>query len=49
MGDWNMGPKSKGLEKLTYNFQDAWYTVKKGEGYTYPSLRPRTRLVSLLA
>jgi endonuclease/exonuclease/phosphatase family metal-dependent hydrolase len=49
MGDWNMRPKSKGWEKLTYNFQDVWYTVEKGEGYTYPSLRPRTRLVSLLA
>ncbi|MCQ6274943.1 endonuclease/exonuclease/phosphatase family protein [Bacillus sp. V3B] len=44
MGDWNMKPKSKGWRKLTHNFQDAWYTVGKGAGYTYPSLRPRTRL-----
>lgn len=44
MGDWNMKPGSKGWRKLTNDFQDAWHIGGIGKGYTYPSLRPRTRL-----
>lgn len=44
MGDWNMKPGSRGWRKLTHDLQDAWYIGGKGAGYTYPSLRPRTRL-----
>lgn len=44
MGDWNMKPGSKGWRKVTNHFKDVWEIAGKGEGYTYPSLRPRTRL-----
>lgn len=44
MGDCNMKPGSKGWRKLTNVFQDVWHIGGKGAGYTYPSLRPRTRL-----
>lgn len=44
MGDWNMKPESKGWRKITREFQDAWHLAGKGAGFTYPSLRPRSRL-----
>jgi endonuclease/exonuclease/phosphatase family metal-dependent hydrolase len=44
MGDWNMKPESKDWRKMTHEFQDAWTIAGKGTGFTYPSLRPRTRL-----
>lgn len=44
MGDLNMKPGSRGWRKLTNVFQDAWDISGQGEGFTYPSLRPRTRL-----
>ncbi|MGM0923077.1 MAG: endonuclease/exonuclease/phosphatase family protein [Bacillota bacterium] len=44
MGDWNMRPESKGWRKITGEFQDAWHLAGKGTGFTYPSIRPRSRL-----
>ncbi|WP_367949330.1 endonuclease/exonuclease/phosphatase family protein [Bacillus sp. FJAT-29790] len=44
MGDWNMRPGSRGWRNLTHHFQDVWQIGGKGEGYTYPSHRPRSRL-----
>ncbi|MBD1380656.1 endonuclease/exonuclease/phosphatase family protein [Bacillus sp. IB182487] len=44
MGDWNMKPRSWGWRKMTSAFQDVWEYAGIGEGYTYPSLRPRSRL-----
>jgi endonuclease/exonuclease/phosphatase family metal-dependent hydrolase len=44
MGDWNMIPGSRGWRKITHELQDVWQIAGKGEGYTFPSLRPRMRL-----
>jgi endonuclease/exonuclease/phosphatase family metal-dependent hydrolase len=44
MGDWNMKPESRDWRKITHEFQDAWNIAGKGAGFTYPSLRPRSRL-----
>lgn len=44
MGDWNMKPESKAWTKITREFQDVWTIAGKGEGFTYPSHRPRSRL-----
>ncbi|NDI33302.1 endonuclease/exonuclease/phosphatase family protein [Chengkuizengella sediminis] len=44
MGDWNMKPESQAWYKLTNHVQDAWLVAGKGSGYTYPSIRPRSRL-----
>jgi endonuclease/exonuclease/phosphatase family metal-dependent hydrolase len=44
MGDWNMKPESLEWRKITREFQDVWNITGIGAGYTYPSLRPRSRL-----
>lgn len=44
MGDWNMKPESRDWIKMTHEFQDVWNIAGKEAGFTYPSLRPRTRL-----
>lgn len=44
MGDCNMRPKSRDWNKITDQFQDVWHLAGIGNGYTYPSLRPKLRL-----
>ncbi|SET54399.1 Endonuclease/Exonuclease/phosphatase family protein [Oceanobacillus limi] len=44
MGDWNMKPHSKGWNEITNNLHDAWEIAGKGDGNTYPSIRPKRRL-----
>jgi endonuclease/exonuclease/phosphatase family metal-dependent hydrolase len=49
MGDLNMRPGSKGWNKLSKEFQDAWHLKGRGAGCTYPSPRPRARLDYIFA
>lgn len=49
MGDWNMKPESKEWKKITHDFQDVWTIAGTGTGFTYPSLRPRSRLDYIFA
>ncbi|MGE8205751.1 endonuclease/exonuclease/phosphatase family protein [Heyndrickxia sp. NPDC080065] len=44
MGDWNMRTGSHGWKKITRELHDVWDQAGNGEGFTYPSLRPRRRL-----
>ncbi|WP_316569010.1 endonuclease/exonuclease/phosphatase family protein [Neobacillus sp. YIM B06451] len=45
MGDWNMGPSSRGWRKMTETFNDVWVETNEGPGgYTFPSRRPFRRL-----
>jgi len=44
MGDWNMRPYSKKWENIVRSFRDVWTETSMGNGYTYPSKRPRMRL-----
>ena len=44
MGDWNMKPKTNMWKRITNVFNDVWDKKGIGEGFTFPSTKPRKRL-----
>jgi endonuclease/exonuclease/phosphatase family metal-dependent hydrolase len=44
VGDFNMKPGSRGWKTLTREYKDVWFLAGNGDGSTYPSMRPRSRL-----
>ncbi|WP_263707754.1 endonuclease/exonuclease/phosphatase family protein [Shouchella tritolerans] len=44
LGDFNMRPGTNRWKKFNQRFVDAWRKAGVGNGYTYPSTRPRLRL-----
>ncbi len=43
-GDFNDTPASRTYEKVATNFTDAWKAVGEGDGFSFPSERPRRRI-----
>ncbi|WP_253907668.1 endonuclease/exonuclease/phosphatase family protein [Bacillus sp. WMMC1349] len=49
LGDWNMNPNSRGWTRMAEKLGDSWNQAGAGQGFTYPSQRPRKRLDYIFA